>query len=151
VIALFPNAAALTIKWQVSDVGHHDFQPSHSGNQLRQLKRLDMLLETDHQDSFDSDPYTTPQLPDAQMLMDHLHLPSLETFTIKFQVLDRAQGYIDDFKAIRGMLCGIESRMLQRVIVNASIPIRKGPFPEPWVSACFAFLSRRFSPSFIDA
>lgn len=125
VIALFPNTNTLSIRWLVANEAVHDLQPIRSGDQLRNLQRLDIALESDREVNYYDDVIGEPsQLPDAQILIDHFHLPSLDTLSIKFDVSDRTEAsYLDDFEAIRGMLCGIDAPMLRRVTVTARMTI----------------------------
>jgi hypothetical protein len=130
VIALFPNITILSIRWEASDDGVYDLKPTSSGNQLRHLKRLHIYLKPDHY----NDRYESLEAAAAQMLVEHFHMPSLETITIRFSISDFGRGYIDDFVAIRAALCGIASPTLQRVTVSVNLPIWTEPFPQAWVS-----------------
>jgi hypothetical protein len=103
IIALFPNTTTLTIRWEVDDDGIHSLKPTLSGDQLRHLRRLDISLQSDPFGAM----YESLQADDARMLLDHFHMPSLESVAINFSVSENGHGYLDDFGKIRDALCGI--------------------------------------------
>jgi hypothetical protein len=135
-IALFPNAVDLSLDWEVSDTGIYDLAPnSCSGDQLRHLKRIDIVLRC-----YGSVPmYASKQAAEARMILAHLHMPILETVGIDFHVSGDGLGYQDEFGAIRQALCEIKSPNLKCVSVNGSMPLWGEPFPLAWVSPMFLF------------
>lgn len=147
VIALFPNTTELEIDWQVSDDGIHDLYPNSSGNHLQHLKRLTIELESD----FYGSTYGSLQADETKMLIDHLHMPSLESITIEFNASADGEGYVDDGEAIYEAISGIESPGLKDVTVRVNMPIwvpdEGDGFPQPWVST----LSTSWASRFTDA
>jgi hypothetical protein len=136
VLFLFPNTVDLTINWQVFDDAISELDTTHSGNQLKQLKRLQIDLDFN-----DPDPaYEELQAADAKTIIDHLRMPSLESITVDLRLSRDGRQYIDDTKAIRKALSGIESPELQHVTVRMTMAIEESPFPEAWVRPCFGHL-----------
>jgi hypothetical protein len=142
-VALFPNTTVLSIRWKVMNDEARDLQPTYSDGQLQRLKRLNICLKSSRDDA-----YLYPQVQDAQMLIDHLRIPSLDNVTIKFQVSHDGRGYLDDLHTLRQMLCGIELSTLQRVSVTVKMPIRERPFPETLVSTRPIYPVCRFHKSY---
>lgn len=130
VIALFPRATDLTLFWEVSDDVTYNLEPTHFGDQVDHLKRLRIELDYDTYGAVDQN----QQAETAQMLLDHLHMPSLESAAIDFTVSRNGKGYANDFQAIGKALCGIESSRLQRVSVSTTMAIWEEPVPAVWVS-----------------
>jgi hypothetical protein len=127
---LFPNTTDLNIDWRVSDSGLYDLEPTQAGDQLRSLKHLHIILES-HEGNF---VYHSQQAAEARMILASLHMPSLEWISIDFKISNDGLGYARDFELIRDALCGIESAVLQKVELYATMPIWSTPFPDAWVS-----------------
>jgi hypothetical protein len=136
VIELFPNTTDLTILWEVSDDGIHDFDSTHPGEKLRHLRRLRVDLRYDVYGLVN--PFQ--QAEDTKMLLDHFCVSSLESIAIAFGISDEGQGCIDDMKATGNALCGIKAPALQRVTVSLKVPIWSEPVLEAWVSFCLLIL-----------
>jgi hypothetical protein len=130
VIALFPNATRLDIEWQVSDDGHFELEPTHTGEQLRNLKHLRISLKSHEWTTV----YHSRQAAEANMILASLHMPSLESIAIAFSISNDGFGYADDFVSLRDALCEIESDRLRKVSVSADVPFLYTTFPAAWVS-----------------
>jgi hypothetical protein len=128
-IALFPNATNLMMDWESSDTNVYKLAPKSSGNKLRHLKSFDIVVGCDHSGSM----YGSLQAAEVRMILAHLHMPSVETVGIDFNVSDDGLGWKDDFDAMRETVCGIESPCLRTVFVDVNVPMWGEPFPEIWV------------------
>lgn len=137
VIELFPNTTDLTILWEVSDHGIHSFDPTHSGEKLRHLKRLHVDLRYDVYGLANH----FQQANDTKMLLGHLCVPSVESVAIAFEISDYGQGCIDDMKATGNALCEIKAPALKCVTMSVTVPLWQEPIPEAWVSICDILLA----------
>jgi hypothetical protein len=131
ILALFPNTTDIDLHWiATSRPDMYEFAPTHSGNQLQHLRRLNIFVG---HDDFSAD-YELHQAAEAGMIIDHFHMPVLEAITVNFDVSEYGRGYPSDFKAIGEALCRIESPGLRHIIVRAKVLIGKRTFPKLWVS-----------------
>lgn len=134
VFALFPNTTELRIDWQVSDDGLYELDPTDSGDHLQHLKRLNLVLEADRRGT----EYGSLQAGEANMIINHLHMPALESITIDYKISHDGDGYIDDGEAIYGALSGIKSPDLKDVTLRVTMPTWGEEvvdnIPQPWVS-----------------
>lgn len=128
-VALFADTTDLRIKWLVPEVKTYQLEPTDSGDHLQHLKRLHIVLEPDDNGLI----YDSEQADDARMLLDHLHLPSLESISIHFDFSEVGAQPGHDLEAIRKGLCGIASPMLRNIILCARWPMWFRPFPDAWV------------------
>jgi Fe-S cluster assembly iron-binding protein IscA len=139
-VALFPNATDLLLDWEGPREDPYPFSPlspKHSGAQLGQSKRLNIMLGGDHRGYGDM----SSRASDVKVILDHLDMPSLEGFDIDFKDSNHGSGYSEDFDAIRDAICKIESSRLKNVCVCASMPIGDWDleFLDVWVSVRFPF------------
>jgi hypothetical protein len=130
VIALFSNTTEVDINWKVADHITFRLDPTNSGDHLQHVKRLHLSLDPE----FLSAQYWVEQANAAQMILDHLHLPSLESLGMQFTVSGGGEAYVEDFVKVRNAVCGIGSSKLRRVDVCANMPIRQETPPYIWAS-----------------
>jgi hypothetical protein len=88
-IALFPNTTDIYLKWEVSDDGMYDLEPTHDGRQLRNVERFFLSLRSERDEST----YRSEQAAEAKMILASLHMPSLETIIIDFKISNEGLGY----------------------------------------------------------
>lgn len=89
-VGLFPNTSYLHLDWATPDTAKHGYklEPYRSGNHLQNLKSLLLTLKAER---FTVD-FEAQHAVETQMILDHLHMPALESINIEFQVTDGEWG-----------------------------------------------------------
>jgi hypothetical protein len=131
VLALFPNTIDILLDWEsTTHESYYQLEPIHTGGQLQLLKRLEIMIGAVE----GGETFGTSQARDAQRIIDHFHMPSLERIDITFWDSDDGEGFLNDFPAIRDALCRIASTKLQYVNVSTTMPRGSENTLDVWVS-----------------